>query len=221
MNVISLTEPPVEPVSLEEIYEHLRLDTDGSPPTHPQDALLSALIKSAREEVERKTRRMYVERQLRLVLPSFPLLRVLFAQSGMWESGDDYESRPSYIELLNPPLISLNRIQYYDLDNSLQTLSDTVYFVSDSLFVPRIEVKSGQVWPSTYKRGDAVLIDYTVGYPPQGSPAESYTVNIPETMKTAIKLIVQLNYDNLPPDDRVLMQTAIKSLLDGMKVHRF
>ena len=58
-----LSPPPVEPVTLDDAKLFLRIDT----PHH--DALLGDLIRSAREQVERRASLVLVTRDVRLTLP--------------------------------------------------------------------------------------------------------------------------------------------------------
>ena len=49
---IQRAEPSTEPVTLAEARAHLRLDTFGSPPAHPEDDLISLYISAARQFCE-------------------------------------------------------------------------------------------------------------------------------------------------------------------------
>ena len=59
----NLTNPPVEPVTLDDAKIFLRVDTDD------HDALLFDLIASAREQVERRASLALIQRTVRLTLP--------------------------------------------------------------------------------------------------------------------------------------------------------
>ena len=192
MNFITLTEPPVEPVTLAELYTYLRLDPSGSPPTHPDDDDLELAIASARQQAETITRRALVRQQVRAVYPSFTACA---------------------LELRRPPLIELVEVTYYDLDNALQTLSAAVYVLQDGLLVPSIALADGQEWPETYARADAVRIDYWAGYPTTGSPITSYVDYIPANIKRAILIGAQLEYDTLAPEQRLRLEATMQRLL--------
>lgn len=218
MNIIVTSAPAVEPVTLEEIYLFLRMDPDGSPPTHPDDAMLSTMITSAREKVEQTTRRALVQQSIRLVLPRFPSRRI----GGSWDE-DLYTDVDSPIELLCPPYQSIQTVRYYDLDNVLQTMAADSYFVADQAFVAELRPAAGQCWPMAYRREDAVLIDYTVGYTPNGSPPDSagWCANVPASIKEAIKFEVQLQYDELAPEKRKDIEQTIARLLRSFIVPKF
>lgn len=177
MNLTVVVEPPVEPLSLADMYGQCRLDPEDSPPTHPDDDLLQRCITAARVHCEERTRRAFVQQTIRLSVDAFP------------------RSCYSYIELLRPPLIEVQSVQYYDVDNELQTVDSADYFTTDDL-VPRLMFVTTFGFPCTYHRNDAVRITYVVGYPPEGSPPDDYIANIPATLKQAMLLLAADLYEN-------------------------
>jgi hypothetical protein len=54
MNITTIVPPPSDAlvVTLEQVYDHLRLVPEDSPPTHPQDDMLTRLIKVATGDAE-------------------------------------------------------------------------------------------------------------------------------------------------------------------------
>lgn len=219
MNIVVVTEPTVEPVTLADIYLFLRLDPTGSPDEHPDDTLLTSLIVAARQKVEQVTRRALVPQRLRLILPRFPRSRVFFGGTGM--DADDYEYREACVELKRPPLVEFHSVTYYDESNVQQTLDAARYFVSEQTLPPKLEVAEGYDWPLTFARADAVQIEYTAGYDPIGSPASDEASGVPDSLKTAIKLEVQLNYDPMTPEQKSAHREAIDRLLASYRVHTF
>lgn len=226
MRLSVTVQPPVEPVTLSEIYAHLRLDTTGSPPTNPDDALLQSQIQAAREYCEQATRRAIIQQTLQYKLPYFPTDRVFFLPRRFYdESLTDYV-KPYYIELpKSSPLISLDSIQYYDQNNALQTLDPAKYQVSNDAEPARIDLIWGETWPWTYERTDAVIITYKAGYMPTyaGSPRvpSDYRANVPQGIKNAIKLRVQQLYDPMTADKYKQLEDAINTMLMPFKVYTF
>lgn len=200
MNIITLTAPPVEPVTLAELYVALAEEPEGSPPTHPRDDDFELSITSARERAEQITRRAFVRQQLRAVYPSFTARA---------------------LELRRPPLIELVQVTYYDLDNAVQTLSGATYVLQDGLLVPRLVLATGQAWPETYPRDDAVRIDYWAGYPTTGSPISSYTDQIPKNIKRAILIGAQLELDTLSSDHRRDLEATLQRLLASYRINSY
>lgn len=200
MNIEILVPPPVYPVTLAEMRAWLRLDASGSPETHPDDALIEGLIAGVTDQCERATCRAFIEQTIRLT-------------TGYWGICG--------IELKRPPLIGLIRVQYYDADNVLQNLAASNYILVTGGMVPKLQLASGQSWPEVYGREDAIMITYTVGYEGTGSPVGDYRVNVPQTIKTAIKMGVQALYDNMRPEELDRLNMAQAAILASQKVYSF
>lgn len=166
--VIVITAPVVEPVSLTEMKLHLR-ETESD-----QDAVISALIRAAREYAENLTRRAFVTQTLELRL-------------------DD--GFPAEIKVPRPPLQSVSFIKYLDLAGVLQTLAASVYQINSSE-PARIKPAYNQYWP-TIRGGDfsSVQVRFVAGYLPLGSP-DDYAGNVPEGIKQWMKVRVAQLYEN-------------------------
>lgn len=217
INLQTIVEPLEEPVTLQEMYDLLRLDPLGSPPAHPHDAMLTNMIKASRQWVENYTKRSLVYQTVRLVINQFPRYRVLVSDRS-W--GDDaYESRSSSVELPRPPFIQLLEVTYFDKNNQLQVMDPATYFVSDASMVPVLRVNNYLEWPETYLREDAVRITYVTGYAPAGSPPTNYSANVPEAVKQAIRYGVQLQYDDMTEETRTAMEALRVQLLGSYRVY--
>jgi len=171
---LRLITPPVgEPISLEQARLHLRLDASGSPPSHPDDALVEELIRTARQHLDGPAGilgRALMTQTWRLDLRGFP---------------------PGAAEILLPlpPLQSIVSINYYDTDDTLVTLAPTFYEVgytdwNQGFVIPVI----GKRWPATADRSDAVRITFVAGY---GAASD-----IPSPLLAAMKLHIGLLYEN-------------------------
>lgn len=198
ITVYKLSEPPAEPIDLSTAYAHLRLDTNGSPSGHEDDALLTSHIQAARELTEAHLRRSLVQRALRLTARCFDGLA-----------------------LLNPPVMWVTQVRYYDENNALQTLDTDVYTVDTNALRPKLTLNYGEVWPSTYDREDAVQIDYVAGYAPTGSPVTDWANTIPAAIKQAMLLRVQLLYDEVSPEKRDQVENTITLLLAPHRIYAF
>lgn len=101
MAVSLLIPPAVEPVTLQEAKDHLRLDTDA------HDAMLQVQIQAAREHVEMFTRRQLVTATYLLTMPVFaPVILLPF-----------------------PPLHAVMQVQYRDPQGVLTVLPPEAYTV--------------------------------------------------------------------------------------------
>jgi uncharacterized phiE125 gp8 family phage protein len=154
MNLRIVAQPTEEPISLNDAKDWLRVS--GS----DEDFLISALIVAARQNVENY------------------LQRALISQT--WELGLDGFPGSREIALPFPNLVSVASVKYYDEDNTLETLDSSNYFVDVTSLPGKVVLKPEYIWPATYDRSDAILIEYTCGY---GDSSQ-----IPENIKVGIKL---------------------------------
>lgn len=222
MQLETLTQPIVEPVSLSEARDHLNITASGSPATHPDDTKIERLIKSARTWVEQYMGRQLVRRKMRLTVPSLPSGQRYVSPRGMTAMDIEFGAGvPNCVRLPGGPVYDIDQITYYDSNNALQTLSSATYRVINNN-PAYVEQADGADWPSTANRSDAVRIDFWAGYQyGGGSPATGYTDNIPETARDAILMHIQMHYDALAPKDREGVMAEIKTLLDPLRIHRF
>jgi uncharacterized phiE125 gp8 family phage protein len=200
MELITITGPSVEPVTLAEVYLHLRLDVDENSPvdTHPDDAMLNRFIRASRRQAEKITRRSFVSQRLRLSMDAF---------------------HAGGIVLLRPPVLEFNSLSYYDAANELQVIDQENYFVTDGDQKPRLQFLTTYAAPSLYARADAVRLEYTAGYEPDDASPADYAANVPDDIKAAILIGVQLLYDDLTPERRERLERARDALLHDHKVY--
>jgi uncharacterized phiE125 gp8 family phage protein len=197
LNITVVQAPAFYPVTLSEVYDHLRLTPEGSPEAHEDDAMLERHIRTATSHAEQITRRSFIQQTLRITAPSFRAT-----------------------ELLRPPLMEVLSVRYYDSTNTLATLSASDYYVTDDM-VPELRYVTSFAAPSVYSRPDAVRIDYVTGYEPDGSPVttqEEYAANVPDAIKDAILIGVQLLYDAFTPEQRKAAEDARDALLSPYRV---
>jgi len=93
------------------------------------------------------------------------------------------------LRIPHPPLQSITSVEYYDVNNTLQTLSSSNYSVSaSSNGQGSILFDRDYTFPNLYEdRLDKVKVVAVTGY---GTDAD-----IPGTAKTAIRLLSEANYD--------------------------
>ena len=215
MTLTVIRPPEFEPISLEQARLHLRVDAyPGSPDSHPDDDLIMRAIQAARERAEQITRRALVEQGIRL------------SASG-WYPDRWPGSGARGIDLLKPPLISVDQVSYYDSENVLQTVSSSDYFVEDSHPVARLRWARDFDYPDLYDRADAVRIDYTAGYQSLSSPAliQADAANaIPASIINAMLLLIGDMYEyreKTVVGTIVAVTTAADNLLESYRVHNF
>ncbi len=150
MGVRIVTQPTEEPLSLDEVKAHLRVD--GA----EEDALLSHYLQAARLTAERQCWRQIAKATLEWSIDCFPADECLF--------------------IPRPPLISITSIKYVDPNADTQTFDPVNYYV-DPLGEPgRVVLKSGSAWPVTNLQPGSVLVRYEAGYADAASvPADLKT----------------------------------------------
>lgn len=134
--------PAQEPVDLDTIKNHLRLDGGG------EDLLLDAYLQAARQHVETVTRYQLVTATYRLDLPAFPAI----------------------LRLPKPPLQSVTTVGYTDSAGVVQILAGAAYRVATSVIPAYLEPVDA--WPTITEGPGAVQVTYVAGFgTPQQVPS--------------------------------------------------
>lgn len=203
MELIRVTAPPIEPVTLAELKAHAKIEFSDD------DALITSLGQAARETIEIATRRAIIEQQWDLKIDCFP------------GAGKQFIPRP--------PLRSIDSITYLDTAGASQTLAASIYTVvapsGDTAPRGYFHIAPDQVWPTTQSTFNAVTIRFTAGYPPTGSPTD-YVANVPAGLKTAIKYLVTHWCDQRAPvvdpaGAALVLPFAVKNLIWNFKALEF
>jgi uncharacterized phiE125 gp8 family phage protein len=172
-----ITPPAEEPISLTEARLHLRLTATGSPATHPEDALVTSLIKAVRGHLDG---------------PHGRLERCLVPQT--WECTLDCFP-PYEIQVPVTAPCEIVSIKYDDSDGVEQTVAASNYVVdnySQRRLVWVVPV-AGFGWPSTLDSVNAVRIRFTAGFP-GGSPEDGS--GVPLEIKQAMLLMLAQLFEN-------------------------
>jgi uncharacterized phiE125 gp8 family phage protein len=163
MPYVLVTAPALEPISLEEAKAWCRVDAPD------EDTIITALIKAAREFVERETNRCLIEQDWRLDLDGFP--------ASTCDRG--------VIRLAKGPVSEVSTFTYFDAANASQTLSVPAYLTDDlpgdyPRLVPGIDL----CWPDYQRQPGAVRIEFTAGYGPLAT-------DVPDALRVAIRFLVE------------------------------
>ena len=132
--------PAVEPITLAEARDHLRLDADNT----ALDAQIAIWITAAREACEHEIHRALITQTWELVLDEFPC---------------------GALRLTLPPLQSILSVKYLDPAGTETTLAPSEYSM-DKDTEPGFVVPSlaAGAWPSTQGTINAVRVQFRVGY---------------------------------------------------------
>jgi uncharacterized phiE125 gp8 family phage protein len=169
-----------EPITIEDAWHHLRIDTfpnDDSPPVtvSGDDYWLENIgIPAARNWAEGYVGKALATQTLELVGTSFP---------------------SSYFELPFGPVQSVESIIYIDADDVEQTMASADYVLNSDTWPARVQLAYGvEAWPTARGRYNDVRVRYVTGYtPPNDSPAGFV---IAPTIKIGILLMLGHLYEN-------------------------
>ena len=180
MALTIVTGPTLEPLTLEEAEDHLRISETS---TGVEDDLVLGYITAARRYSEKFQNRAYLHQTWNLILDDFP-------------NGD-------YIEVPLPPLVSVTHVKYYPTGGTAATMTASTYIVDTDSEPGRVHLGYGEVWPSaTLRPANGVEVQFICGY---GSAASS----IPLEIKQAIKLLVGHMYEHREETDiKALLKIA-------------
>jgi uncharacterized phiE125 gp8 family phage protein len=142
VRIIAPVTGSVQPVTLAEAKAQVRSDCAD------EDTYLSSLIDTATQAASDRLQRALVPTRYRLTLDRFV----------------------DQIDLLMPPVMSVESVKYIDSAGVLQTLAAPAYY-ADLVSEPgRLVPAFGQKWPATQDRPNAVEVEYTAGHPASAIP---------------------------------------------------
>jgi uncharacterized phiE125 gp8 family phage protein len=187
MAIKMIMPPAIEPITLEEAKEHLRIsDSDN-------DNVILSMIVQAREFCEDFQNRRYITQTLELVLDEFPDDKCISFDSCS-------------------PVQNIESVIYYDTAGQEYVFDESNYIVDLDSFVNRIILGYCKLWPTMpLQPANAVRIRFTTGY---GDTQDT----VPETVKLAMILHMQILYDDYEPNEKDKLIEARNSLLSMKRV---
>lgn len=193
MNLRISTQPAIEPVTVDEIKSHLRLDTTAD------DALLASLGTAAREFAEKVTKRS-------------------LAYKGYVASYDRFPSPGEPIRIPAPPLGEVTEITYLDSEQETQTWDSSEYYVAANQEPALIVPKPGKVYPCPPRLPGSVEVHFNAGYNAYGYGTIPRI--LPEHLRVAIMQLAGHWYDH-PEIATADLQNAVPvNLLDMLKANQ-
>ncbi len=139
MALTIVTAPTVEPVTLTEAREHLRIDAPD------EDPLIISFIEAATDYCEDLQNRAYIDQTWDLTLDIFP-------------NGD-------IINIPLPPLQSVSSVTYYGTGGTANTLTSSTYIVDTNSEPGRLSLAYNAVWPNeTLRPVNGVVVRFVAGY---------------------------------------------------------
>lgn len=136
MNLRLITAPTEEPVSVETVKLHLRVDGTAD------DTLITSYLKTARELGQGLARRAFVTQTLELVIEDWPSDGIL--------------------KLPRPPLQSVTSVKYLDSDEVEHTVSANDYVVDARSEPGRVIFKN--IPSAALSKSGAIAVRFVAGY---------------------------------------------------------
>jgi uncharacterized phiE125 gp8 family phage protein len=156
MTIVDLAPPGAEPLTLAQAKAHLKIDYSD------EDALITSLIVTAREHLERATGLALIRRAMRLYLDRWPLT--------------------GPIEIAHGPVTAVDAVRIFDAEGA-EGLADLTGHVLDG------RARPARLWlkrrPETRGAMNGVEVDFTAGFGETGA-------DVPDTLKRAMLTHVAL-----------------------------
>lgn len=178
--------PATEPVKLNAVRNLLR-----DPPVEEND-FIEDCITQAREVFEATTGIACISQRWKLTLDNWPGATVEPWWDGMLQipRSELNSGRIDYIPMPRYPLLSVDSLLTYDLDNeAASVIVADVFFIDTNSFPGRLVLNAGETWPTALRDRAAIEIEYTAGF---GTSANS----VPFSIKRAIQQVAGYMYEN-------------------------
>lgn len=188
-----LTGPSAEPLSVDEVKAHLRVDAPDD------DALINALITAVRQYCEQITARSLVAQKWSFVMDSF------------------YSQDSQVVYLEKGPITAIDSITYTDMGGVTQTMPATDYAVDLSGTLARITPRFGKIWPITLPQIASAAVNFTAGY----GAAIDVPQGLKSWMKLRIGSLYENREDVLTGARIIVLEMPfVDSLLDAYRIVR-
>jgi len=179
-----------------DIKPHLNIDAAFT----GDDDLIELYIASAIDNFERRTGRALLQKTYQLFVSD-------------WLYDTDY-----LFELPIGPLVSVESIKHYDLDNTLQTLNSSIYRVHNYDEPGKVELHGDL--PDLYDRPDAIVIEYIAGYGASGDNEGAQKQAVPAIYKQIIRAMVTDYYNWRGNDQNTPIYQISKKIDDLLVEHK-
>tara|TARA_B100001123_G_C15208689_1_gene986347 strand:- start:414 stop:1076 length:663 start_codon:yes stop_codon:yes gene_type:complete len=209
-----ITESNVFPVTINEVKQTLRIDTDN----FDQDAELIMMLKSAIHILEEYLGRSFITKTYDYFLDKIPYAHEDYLAEGI-TTGPDIQLTQNFIHLPKAPIVQVQYFKYYDDADTATTWASSNYYV-DTVSIPaKIVLRRGKTYPDSgsLRVSNAFQIRIDAGY---GTASQ----DVPETIKQAINLYVGHLYENRElyiQQKQLPVPMTLATLLQPYRIMRF
>ncbi len=195
MRIETLSPPASEPLLLDEIKDHLRLDGSAD------DVGLGSLLRAAREMVETHLGLCLISRSLALYLDGWP---GTMGQMPWWQgvasgSMSAFARMTEYLPLPVRPVSSVGIIRVYDAEGA-----SIVWGAGNYSLKPGLEpalYRTGGSWPTPGRALDGIRIELTAGF------GDSWN-DVPADIRQALLMLVAHLFENRGDTDTQAMDAS-------------
>jgi len=201
-----LTVVGTEPITVQNIKDVMKI-TSAAP-----DPYMDLLPAAARDAVEQFTGRCIVKKTMSQSLDLCDIANVMEPWwSGVRQGALSFIFNTSAIELEFPPLISVEFVYTYDINNTQTLYASSNYRVdtSDPYQYGRVVLNYNSTWPSSMRRDNSVEVRFTAGYE-DGA--------VPPALTLAILRVAVWAYQNRAACDAAACGCALGDTIDAYKI---
>lgn len=199
--------PVVEPITVIEAREHLRLDDDVD------KAQVMSYIVAVREWAENYTGRHFISRTMQMFLDGAPT-----KDTPLWEgmrTGPDITDYNNFIEFDVCPVQSVSSIKYYNDSDEQFTWDASNYYVDVISHPAKIVLRTGGTFPTDLRPANGLEINFTSGYGDNNT-------DVPEAVRVAMLQYMTFIYEHRGDYEKDVKEPAIlQSLLNPYRTLRF
>tara|TARA_R110000824_G_C15041644_1_gene660470 strand:+ start:83 stop:754 length:672 start_codon:yes stop_codon:yes gene_type:complete len=206
--LVTVTEPSIEPISVIEARDHLRLDDDVD------ETLVYSLILAARQWGENYTGRSFISRTMQMYLDGFSEL-----DSPLWEgtrTGIHITNYQNYIEIVSTPVSAVSSIKYYNDSDTVATWATSNYYVDMIREPARIVLRDTGTYPTNLRAANGLEINFTAGY-------GTSKTDVPEAIRVALMQYMTFMYEHRGDveQNNIMPPKICEQLLSPYKILRF
>jgi len=182
MRIVQTSTPNREPLLLDEVKEHLRIDSDH------EDAKIAGLIAAARAAVEMASGLYLIDREIDIFIDGWGDIQPVGVKSCHGDLDHVVPSNAFNSKALLPlkPVSGVNAIVLIDEEDSETEWNAANYQLQAGL-EPKLSLTSGASWPTPPRRIEGIKISLTTGF---GSDWNA----VPETLRQAIMMMATKLY---------------------------
>lgn len=208
MRLVQTTAPSSEPILLEELKTHLRIDGEQ------EDASISAFIAIARSAVETAVDLSLINRDIDIYADKWADLQ---RRIGCSENNSDSlvpgQSAADAVTLPVKPVSAVNAISVID-DDGVETIWPSSNYQMQPGLEPLLFLKPGATWPAPTRAFDSIKISVTAGFGPDWN-AVPKLIN-QAIIRTATNLYLKRGDEHMPPAN-LLKAAGAEGLLQSFR----